>query len=62
MQTYCYKAYDPGVKGKVVDMALNGSGVRDTARVLEISKNTVIATLKKRVVLHSYNDHAIEAL
>jgi transposase-like protein len=28
-------------------MALNGSGVRDTARVLRISPTTVIAVLKK---------------
>jgi len=28
-------------------MAINGSGIRDTARVLKINKNTVINTLKK---------------
>jgi transposase-like protein len=28
-------------------MALNGSGIRDTARVLKISATTVIETLKK---------------
>jgi transposase-like protein len=28
-------------------MALNGSGIRDTARVLEISPTTVISELKK---------------
>jgi transposase-like protein len=32
---------------QVVDMALNGSGVRDTARVLRMSPTTVIAVLKK---------------
>ena len=32
---------------QVVDMAINGSGVRDTARVLRISPTTVIAVLKK---------------
>ena len=35
------------VRHQVVDMALNGSGVRDTARVLRISPTTVIAVLKK---------------
>jgi len=35
------------VRPQVVDMALNGSGVRDTARVLGISPTTVIAVLKK---------------
>ena len=29
-------------------MALNGSGIRDTARVLEISPTTVISELKKK--------------
>ena len=29
-----------------MDMALNGSGLRDTARVLGVGKNTVIATIK----------------
>ena len=37
----------PEIRRQVVDMALNGSGVRDTARVLRISPTTVIAMLKK---------------
>ena len=37
----------PEVRRQVVAMALNGSGVRDTARVLRISPTTVIAVLKK---------------
>ena len=44
---YLYRAYEPGVKEQIVDMALNGSGIRDTARVLGIGKNTVMATLKE---------------
>jgi transposase len=44
---YVYRACEPGVKDQAVDMALNGSGIRDTARVLGIGKNTVISTLKK---------------
>jgi insertion element IS1 protein InsB len=35
------------IRRQVVDMAINGSGVRDTARVLRISPTTVIAVLKK---------------
>ena len=35
------------IRRQVVDMALNGSGVRDTARVLRIRPTTVIAILKK---------------
>jgi len=34
--------------GKIVDMALHGSGIRDTARVFGVSPTTVIATLKKK--------------
>jgi transposase-like protein len=37
----------PEVRRQVIDMALNGSGIRDTARVLWISPTTVIAVLKK---------------
>ena len=48
MLKYRYKAYEPGVKEEVVNMAINGSGIRDTSRVLGISKTTVINTLKKR--------------
>ena len=39
----------PEVKEKIIEMALNGSGIRDTARVLGVSMNTVISELKKRV-------------
>jgi len=48
MLEYLYRAYEPGIKEKIIDMAINASGVRDTARVLGINKNTVISTLKKR--------------
>ena len=43
---YTYVARKPGVKEKIVDMAHNGSGVRDTARTLKIGINTVIRALK----------------
>ncbi|NOQ76632.1 MAG: hypothetical protein GQ475_02335 [Methylococcaceae bacterium] len=33
---------------RIVEMAINGSGIRDTALVLKINKNTAINTLKKR--------------
>jgi IS1 family transposase len=45
----------PEVRRQVVDMALNGSGIRDTARVLRISPTTVIAVLKKTAVLQHAN-------
>jgi transposase-like protein len=45
---YAYKGRWPEIKQKIVEMALNGSGIRDTARVLEISPTTVIKELKKK--------------
>lgn len=47
IRDYSYQAYLPQVKQKITDLTMNGSGIRDTARVLEISLNTVINTLKK---------------
>jgi len=47
---YDYNGRLPEVKNKIIDMAMNGSGIRDTARVLEISPTTVINELKKRKV------------
>jgi transposase-like protein len=44
---YSKRAYEPGVKEHIIDMALNGSGIRDTARVLRINMNTVMSTIKK---------------
>ena len=43
-----YKGRLPEIKEQVVDMSLNGSGIRDTARVLKISPTTVINELKKK--------------
>ena len=45
---YTYKGYLPEVKEKIAEMAMNGSGIRDTARVLRISPSTVISELKKK--------------
>jgi IS1 family transposase/transposase-like protein len=45
---YTNIGYDLEVKEKIIEMAINGSGIRDTARVLGIDKNTVISDLKKR--------------
>ena len=45
---YKNNASKPGVKEKIIEMAMNGSGTRDTGRVLRISPNTVTAVLKKR--------------
>jgi len=45
---YQYNACKPGIADQVIDMAINSSGIRDTARVLHINKNTVIRILKKK--------------
>jgi len=44
---YAYPGQSRKVKQQIVDMALNGSGIRDTARVLHISTSTVIKEIKK---------------
>ena len=44
---YKYEARKPGVAGRIEDMAMNGAGTRDTARVLRIDKNTVTRHLRR---------------
>ena len=51
-----YEAYKPRVKKQIVDMAMNSSGVRETARVLKVGYNTVLRTLKKTLSQTSHND------
>ena len=38
----------PEVKHQIMDMRLNASGIRATARVLRISTDTVLSELKKK--------------
>ena len=45
---YHNTGWEPEVKQRMVEMALNGSGIRDTARVLGVSPTTVMTTLKKK--------------
>jgi transposase-like protein len=45
---YTDAGQSPEVKDQIVEMAMNASGIRDTARVLKISPTTVISELKKR--------------
>ncbi len=42
-----YPAWVPGTKAQIETQTLNGSGVRDIRRNLDLAKNTVIAALKK---------------
>ncbi len=48
IKAYSRKACDPAVRQQILPMVLNGAGVRDTARVLGINRNTVSATFKKK--------------
>ena len=46
---YAYAGQSPDVQQQIVEMALNASGIRATARVLHVSPTTVITELKKRI-------------
>ena len=48
IRAYAYPGRTPAVKQQIIEMTLNGSGVRDIARVLHVSPTTVIGELKKR--------------
>lgn len=48
IKDHSYPGRGRQVKQQIVDMALNGSGIRDTARVLHVSPTTVIRELKKK--------------
>ena len=48
IREYAYQGRVPQVKRQIVEMTLNGSGVRDIVRVLGISSATVIDVLKKK--------------
>ena len=48
IQDYSYRGYLPSIKQQITDMAVNGSGIRDTARVLKISPTTVPLGIKKK--------------
>ena len=45
---YSYAGQSPDLKQQIVDMAMNASGIRDTARVLHVSPTRVLKELKKR--------------
>ena len=46
---YIYNACKPGVRDQIIDMTINSSGISDISRVLKISAETVLSTLKKTV-------------
>ncbi len=50
---YLSRAWLPEVKAQIEEHTLNSSGIRDISRNLRISKNTVMAELKKKPLLTS---------
>jgi len=55
---YTNRGYLPLVKRQIIALTLNGSGIRDTARVLGISTDTVLSELKKKnVTLRQSTEH-----
>lgn len=56
VRNYAYRGYLPQVKAQISDMAVNGSGIRDPARVLSVSPTTVIEELKKARYLKAVNE------
>ena len=47
-ESYLNNGAKPETKRVIISMSVNGSGIRDISRVLKISKDTVMKTLKKR--------------
>ena len=45
---YSYPGQSKKVKEEIIEMTVNRSGIRDTARVLKVSTSTVINELKKK--------------
>lgn len=62
MLDYTYNGHKPGMKERIIDMALNASGIPDTARVLKVSVNKVISTIKKVSQLESINRKMLEEI
>jgi IS1 family transposase len=65
-QTFSLNLAHPGrnreVKQQIVEMTLNGSGVRDIFRVLQVSTSTVIKEFKKNIQLESVNRKLLSQL
>ena len=63
MTDYKYNGKKSGIRKKIIDMSLSGSGIRDIARVLEISPNTVINELKrKEKLLRKVNSELLDSM
>jgi len=47
LRSYAYPGCLPAVKQQIVEMTLNGSGIRDIVRVLQVGPNTGLKEVKK---------------
>lgn len=47
---YRYEGSKAGIDEKIINMSVNGSGIRDTSRVLKVSADKVMSTLKKQKI------------
>ena len=59
LRAYTYPGRTPEVKRQIVEMTLNGSGIRDIARVLRVGPNTVLKELKKESALSRVNPSVV---
>ncbi len=57
-----YPGRNREVKQQITEMTLNGSGVRDIARVLRVSTSTVIRELKKTRSPQTRQSKAVESI
>ncbi len=46
--SYLYRAHQPGMKEKIIEMASQGAGIRHTSRTLKVGLNTVMRYLKQQ--------------
>ena len=54
-ESYINNGAKPETKNLIIKMSVNGSGIRDISRVLEISQNTVMKVLKNGKTLTNVN-------
>ncbi len=60
---YSYRGCLPDIKEQILNMAVNASGIRDTARVLQIATGTVLSTLRSlESELESINRAVLEKI
>ena len=52
VEEYTYNGYKPEIRQQVLKMAIDCTGIRATGRILDISKDTVTAILKKQKIGH----------